>query len=58
MCVNYGGVGFGLVICKEFVIKLGGDIDVKFCLGEGSMFIFDINFGDVCEQFCVDFELG
>ena len=39
---KYGGTGLGLVISKNIIEKMGGNIRVESTLGEGSAFIFDI----------------
>ncbi|WP_207531976.1 response regulator [Desertivirga arenae] len=41
---KYGGTGLGLVICQKLVNLMGGTIDVKSKLGEGSAFSFSLNF--------------
>uniref|UniRef100_UPI001178477E ATP-binding protein n=1 Tax=Crenothrix polyspora TaxID=360316 RepID=UPI001178477E len=37
---KYGGTGLGLVICKELVKLMQGEIDVKTCVGQGTTFSF------------------
>jgi CheY-like chemotaxis protein len=39
---RYGGSGLGLVISKELVEMMGGQIDVQSAPGQGSRFCFDI----------------
>lgn len=39
---HYGGTGLGLALCKKLSHIMGGDIDVKSTLGEGSDFYFNV----------------
>ncbi len=58
MRANHGGAGLGLAICKELVMRLGGDIQVRSRFGEGSCFTFNINPGDIQTQALINLELG
>ncbi|MDR3540277.1 MAG: ATP-binding protein [Desulfosporosinus sp.] len=39
---NFGGTGLGLVISKELIDRMEGNIEVESVLGEGSIFKFEI----------------
>ncbi len=40
----YGGSGLGLTLCKNYVEAMGGEIFVESVIGQGSRFIFTIDF--------------
>ncbi|MDD1622969.1 MAG: PAS domain-containing protein [Methylococcaceae bacterium] len=42
---KYGGTGLGLIICKQLVEQMGGDIRVNSRENEGSTFIFTVTLG-------------
>lgn len=41
---EYGGTGLGLAITKQLVTLMGGRIEAKSALGEGSVFYFEVPF--------------
>jgi len=47
---RYGGSGLGLVISKELVEMMGGQIDVQSTPGQGSRFSFDIPLREAPEE--------
>ncbi len=48
---KYGGTGIGLVICKQIVELLGGEIRVQSQINKGSEFTFTIKAGKSDKQF-------
>lgn len=48
---KYGGTGLGLVISKNLVELLGGDLTVDSKLNEGSVFVFRLPFKKVAHHF-------
>jgi signal transduction histidine kinase/ActR/RegA family two-component response regulator len=41
---RFGGAGLGLAICREILLRMGGDIDFTSALGQGSRFTFRVPF--------------
>lgn len=44
---KYGGTGLGLALTKQFVQKMGGDIEAHSLLGIGSRFVVHIETGNI-----------
>lgn len=44
---KYGGTGLGLALCKQFVEKMGGEIEAHSIYAAGSRFIIKINTGEL-----------
>ena len=40
---EYGGTGLGLVICKNLITLMNGDISVESVFGQGTTFTFNVN---------------
>lgn len=47
---NESGTGLGLMLCKEFLAKNGGNIELQSAEGEGSTFSFTLPTADVKEK--------
>jgi signal transduction histidine kinase/CheY-like chemotaxis protein/HPt (histidine-containing phosphotransfer) domain-containing protein len=46
---HFGGTGLGLTLCKKLTNMMGGDINVKSTLGEGSEFFFNVKMKQVVD---------
>jgi len=47
---RFGGTGLGLVISRQLVELMGGDLQVDSAVGEGTIFRFDAVFGCIIEE--------
>jgi PAS domain S-box-containing protein len=55
---NEKGTGLGLIICKEFVVRNGGNIWAKSSPGKGSVFFFTLKNASIqhkCKGTCVQY---
>ncbi|MDH5660030.1 MAG: ATP-binding protein [Gammaproteobacteria bacterium] len=46
---HFGGTGLGLTLCKKLTNMMGGDINVKSILGEGSEFYFNVKMKQIVD---------